>query len=154
MSAFYLDTSALVKRYLVETGTVWVRALLDVTTGNTVVISEVTLVEAAAALAARQRGGFITVEERNSAVDLLLRHADSEYTLAPLGRTTVDRALALTQRHRLRGYDAVQLATALLIAEAWNAAGLALPTFVSADQDLLEAARAEAIVVDDPNNYL
>ena len=153
MTAFYVDTSALVKRYLAEAGTAWVRLLLAPTSGNTVAISEVTLVEAAAALAARQRGGFITIEERDNALDLLLLHADTEYNLVPLGRATVDRALALTQQHRLRGYDAVQLATGLRVAETWRAANLALPTFVSADQDLLAAAAIEGLATDNPNNH-
>jgi hypothetical protein len=90
MSSFFLDTSGLVTRYLAETGTVWIRVLSDPAAEHTLAISEVTLVEAGAALAARQRGGFITLEERNTAVDLLLRHADTEYALAPLTRTIVD----------------------------------------------------------------
>jgi predicted nucleic acid-binding protein len=153
MTAFYLDTSALVKRYLIEIGTAWLRTLLDPATGNTVTISEVTLVEAAAALAARQRGGFITLLERDSAVDLLLRHADTEYSLAPLARATINTALNLTQRHRLRGYDAVQLATVLLIADAYRAAGLTAPTFVAADADLLAAAHDEGLSIENPNDH-
>jgi len=153
MTNFYLDTSALVKRYFAETGTAWIRTLLDPATGNTVAISEVTLVEASAALAARQRGGFISLAERDTAVDLLLRHADTEYALAPLARATIDTALALTQRHRLRGYDAVQLATALLVADAYRAASITAPTFVAADADLLAAARAEGLPTENPNDH-
>ncbi len=153
MTALYLDTSALVKRYLVETGTAWIRTLLDPSAGNTVVISEVALVEAAAALAARQRGGFITLPERDAAVDLVLHHADTEYTLAPLTRAVIDTALNLTQRHRLRGYDAVQLAAALLVADAYHTAGLVIPLFVAADADLLVAAHTEGLQIANPNDY-
>ncbi len=40
MSVFYLDTSALVKRYVRETGTGWVRALADPGAGNTIILAE------------------------------------------------------------------------------------------------------------------
>lgn len=153
MTTYYLDTSALVKRYLVEQGTTWIRQLSDPLVRNTIIISEVTLVEAAAALAARYRGGFIDLIERDAAVDLLLRHADTEYILVPLGRTTIDRALALTQQHRLRGYDAVQLATALIVHAQYCAAGVPIMTFLSADNDLITAARAEGVIADNPNLY-
>ena len=153
MSSFFLDTSGLIKRYLVEAGTIWMRALSDPLAAHTLAISEVALVEAGAALAARQRGGFITLEDRDTAVGLLLRHAETEYVLAPLTRTTVDRALLLTQRHRLRGYDAVQLATALLIHAQYLAADLPILTFVSADADLLVAAHAEGLATENPNTH-
>jgi hypothetical protein len=153
MSIFFLDTSALVKRYIVEQGTVWIRALTDPLIGNTAVLSEVTLVEAAAALAARQRGHFITLAERDIAVDLLLRHADTEYALSPVTRTMVDQALSLTQRHRRRGYDAVQLATALGINAHYLSAGLPALTFLSADNDLNAAAQAEGLAAENPNKH-
>ena len=56
--------------------------------------------------------------------------------------------MALTQQHRLRAYDAVQLATA--IAAAAVLPGLA---FVAADNDLLDAAQAEGLTAENPNNY-
>jgi len=51
MPTSYLDTSALVKRHIVEPGHAWVHAVCDPTAGNLVVVSEVTLVEIAAAFA-------------------------------------------------------------------------------------------------------
>jgi hypothetical protein len=63
----------------------------------------------------------------------------------------VEQAVQLTQRHRLRGYDAVQLATALDANATLVAAGLPALTFVAADDDLLAAARAEGLDADNPN---
>ena len=51
MSSFYLDSSALAKRYLVETGTPWVLALTDPPAGHAIFLAEITWVEVAAALA-------------------------------------------------------------------------------------------------------
>ena len=55
MTAFLCDTSAIVKRYLNEVGTRWIRSLTNPSTGSIIVVSEITLVEVAAALAARHR---------------------------------------------------------------------------------------------------
>lgn len=122
--------------------------------GHTIIVAEITQVEVAAALAARHRApGGITRTERDDAVDLLHSHCDTQYRLTPLSPTTIDQAVNLTQNYRLRGYDAVQLATALLVNDALFAAGLTALTFVAADNDLLAAARGEGLATDNPNLY-
>lgn len=152
MSNYYLDSSALAKRYLPETGTVWIRGLIAPISGHTIWIAEIAEVEVASALAARQRAPRgITLQERNAAVALLALHCGGEYRLLTLERPILDTAIELTQRHRLRGYDAVQLATALAANAALTAAGLPDLTFIAADNDLIAAARAEGLAADDPN---
>jgi hypothetical protein len=47
----------------------------------------------------------------------------------------------------------VQLATALRANELLTAARLTVLTFVAADSDLIAAARAEGLSVDDPNRH-
>jgi hypothetical protein len=136
MSAFYCDTSALVKRYLSEAGSAWIAALADPNSNNSITVATITRVEAAAAIAARQRAGTVTQEERARLVAFLLLHFDSEYIVVPVSDAVVEQAVQLTQRHRLRGYDAVQLATAL-----------------DANVTLLAAARAEGLDADNPNLY-
>jgi hypothetical protein len=154
MSYFFFDSSALVKRYLSERGNAWVLRLTDSTAGNTITLAEITQVEVAAALAARHRApGGISRRERDGAVDLLAYHCQNEYNLIALNRAILDRAVDLTQNHRLRGYDAVQLATTLMTNEALLAAGLAGLTFVAADNDLLAAAQAEGLPTENPNDY-
>lgn len=154
MSYFFLDTSALVKRHIVESGTAWIMALTDPSAGNTIAVAEITLVEAAAAIAARHRApSGITLEERDEAVDLLLEHFDTEYRIAPLSPMIISRAVSLTQNHRLRGYDAVQLATALTTNDSLAEADLPELTLVAADEDLVSAARSEGLTSDDPNRH-
>lgn len=154
MSHFYFDSSALIKRYLTETGSGRVLALADQSAGHTFIVAEITRVEVAAAFAAHHRApGGISRRERDDALSLLLRHCDSEYHLAPLTPAIISRAVTLTQNHRLRGYDAVQLATALSTNEALLAAGLSGLTFVAADNDLLAAAQAEGLPTENPNDY-
>jgi uncharacterized protein len=154
VSVFYLDTSALVKRYLVEVGSAWVGTLTDPSSGHTIITAEIAQVEAAAAIAARQRApGGITLRERDDAVDLLAVHCTTEYRLVGTSPIILDRAIQLTQNHRLRGYDAVHLATALIVNEQYLAAGLAGLTFVAADNDLIAAAQLEGLATDDPNMH-
>jgi predicted nucleic acid-binding protein len=151
---FYLDSSALVKRYLSETGSAWVSTLCDPEAGATIVIAEITRVEVAAALAARHRAsGGLSQEERDRLFRLLVEHATNQYVLVPLAAPLIDMAMQLTQRHRLRGYDAVQLAAALDANRAALAAELPALTFVSADDDLNAAARAEGLAADNPNQH-
>jgi uncharacterized protein len=88
---------------------------------------------------------------RDATVALLALHCSSEYRLVSLSRPTLDAAIDLTQRHRLRAYDAVQLATALATNTALLAAGLPSPIFIAADNDLVAAARSEGLTADDPN---
>lgn len=136
MSYLFLDSSALIKRYLTETGSDWVTTLTDPSGDNTIMVAGITRVEVAA-LAGRHRApGGISLEERDEAVDLLLEHFEMEYWIAPLDSATVGKAVALTQTHRLRGYDAVQLATALTANDSLTAADLPPLAFVAADDDL------------------
>jgi predicted nucleic acid-binding protein len=152
VSHFYLDASAVVKRYSPETGSLWIHSLIDPMSGHTLVLSEITMAEVAAALAAKHRApGGITQQERDSALSLFLSHCQREYELIAVSRVIVDLAVRLTQDHKLRGYDAVQLASALTVNQAFTVAGLSLLTFVAADRDLLIAAQAEGLSGDNPN---
>ena len=54
---FYLDTSALLKRYLQEVGSGWLAMLVLPTAGNTFATALITKAEAAAGLAAKVRQG-------------------------------------------------------------------------------------------------
>jgi len=134
LSYFFLDTSAIVKRYIV--------------------VAEITLVETAAAIAARHRApGGSSLEERDEALALFLNHYVNEYEVTATERPILDRAVALTQTHRLRGYDAVQLATALAANDSLAEDELPNLTFVAADEDLVAAAQTEGLDADDPNRH-
>jgi predicted nucleic acid-binding protein len=107
---FYLDASALVKRYVAETGSPEVHALLaTVAVAGTSVISRA---EVAAALAKSVRVDVLTRNEAKSAFQVFT--VDWE-NLARLQMTEVlaARAATLAWEQGLRGYDAVHLAAAL-----------------------------------------
>ena len=153
MTTYFLDASAVVKRYLTEAGSDIVAGLVDSSATNTIILAEITRVEVAAALAARHRAGTgLTRRERDEAVALLLRHCEREYRMIALTPEVLGRAVELMQNHRLRGYDAVQLAAALVVNNSLIAAGQSGLIFITADRDLIQAATAEQLPAEDPGN--
>lgn len=153
MSHYYIDTSALLKRYLIETGSSWVRSITDIESSHVILISELTMAEAAAGIAAKSRmPGGISNNRRIRILGQFLRECDERYDLLAPNRTIIGRAVDLTQKFRLRGYDAVQLATAL-IAQSAIPPNIQLH-FVTSDQDLGFAAAAEGLEVDYPDTKI
>ena len=148
----YFDSSALVKRYLLEIGTRWVQNWCDDPT-QTVAIAEIGFVEVAAAFASKLRGGFITSVQYDDARTDLMNDVRDEYVSVAIDRSIVDTAIELTARHRLRGYDAVHLACALRLNNALNAQNLPALIFISADDNLLLAAADEGLPIDNPNHH-
>jgi hypothetical protein len=59
MAAYFFDASGIVKRYVVETGTAWVQGLADPSSGNSVYLARISIVEVTSAITRRQRGGSI-----------------------------------------------------------------------------------------------
>jgi len=65
----------------------------------------------------------------------------------------VDLACELLERHPLRGYDAMHLATALVVQQSLQRRSLPTLVFISADDSLNAAASAEDLAVDNPNDH-
>ena len=103
----YVDTSALVKLYVEESGTLGVVARVE--HAEAVATALITYAEARAALARHRREGWITATDLRRAVRELDRDWRT-YNIVDLSDSLVHSAGALAERHALRGYDAVQLA--------------------------------------------
>jgi len=154
VTEYYVDASALVKRYADEAGSTWVLQITDPQAQHTILLAEITLAEVAAALAAKSRApGGITQEQRDRILSRFLQDCAGHFVLLQVDRPVIDRAVELTQRHRLRGHDAVQLATALVASETLQSQNLPAPTFVAADNDLLTAATSERLPIENPLNH-
>lgn len=149
--ACFVDSSALVKRYVAESGTTWVRAELDPTAGSTVFIARVTAVEVIAAITRRERGASLASADANTARARLRAHLDGQYQIVEVDEPVIERGMLLAEQHGLRGYDAVQLAAALQVNASYVAAGQPPIILISADTDLNAVATAEGLVVEDPN---
>ena len=150
MASYYLDTSALVKRYAREQGTAWV---IGLTRGHDVYTARVTGPELIAALTRKVRTGGLKGADATRAGQAFRRHWQGRYGIVEVTVALADRAMDLAIARGLRGYDAVQLAGALTVEDARRAAGLPPLTFVSADNAQRQAALNEGLLVDNPNTY-
>ena len=117
MGIVYLDTSALVKLYAVEEHSSWVRELVRGMsgTGNSVASSSISYVEARAALAAKKRSGSMGRKQIKRAEDMLYMDFRDLLLVRPVSEGVLLLAAELPSRHGLRAYDAMQLASALLL---------------------------------------
>lgn len=153
LTHYFLDSSALVKRYVPEVETAWVRTLTALGAGHTIMVGQVTQAEIVSAVARRGREGSIPLRTAHAIRRLVDRHTRCEYVVISLRTQVLRRAEDLLERHPLRAYDAVQLASGLESNDRLVAAGLALLVFVSADTRLLAIAQAEWLPTDDPNMH-
>jgi predicted nucleic acid-binding protein len=152
--AYFVNSSALVKRYVQETGTAWVRRLTRHNPSTIIYVARITVVEVTSAVARRRKGTPPLAPSRASSMLRRFRqHLDGRYTIIEMTPALLDEAARLANVHTLRAYDAVQLAAALEINRKEQDAGFAPVTLISADQALNDAATSEELTVDDPNRH-
>jgi predicted nucleic acid-binding protein len=133
---YYLDTSALVKRYVTEGGS---RSVREVVRRRTVAVSRIAYAELAATVARLARETVINAEAR----DRIFARLDADFTgliVVEVRPAVVRRIPELVVETQLRGYDAVHLASALAVRER-----RASVDFWSADRDLVSAAAAQGL---------
>jgi len=148
----YFDSSALVKRYLLEAGSNWVQARYHDATCF-IAIADVGRVEIAAAFAGKLRGGLISPVEYQAVRMMLDTDVHRRYYIIPVEKQRIDEAIVLTGRRKLRGYDAVHLACALYLNQTLLDNRLPPLVFVTADEDLLQAAQSEGLSTENPNLF-
>lgn len=153
MSAYFFDTSGLVKRFSRETGTAWIINLLKPSGRNTIYIARISTVEVVSALTRRARGGSLTITQANKAIQRFERSLFGRYAIVEIRPAITNRAMLLAKIHGLRGYDAVQLAAALIANDERLSIGASALTLISADNALNAAASLEGLGIDNPNNH-
>ena len=134
----YLDTSALVKLYIEEQGSPEVRAMVK--KARIVSTSRVAYVEARAGIARKYRGGELSQEEHVQVIKDLKQDWDN-YFIVEVSESMAKLGGELTSRHPLRGFDAIHLASALLLR---NRTRLEV-SFSCFDERLRAAAEAEGL---------
>lgn len=153
MTNYYLDASALVKRYVDEMGSDWLRAIIASARPPLLFTSRMTIVEVISAFARRMREGSLTSKELATLRDAFRGDCLNEYQIMPPTMTVVNLACTLLERHPLRAYDAIHLATALGAQQFLTAQGYPALTFLCADDRLNRVATAEGLTVDNPNHH-
>ena len=138
----FFDSSALTKRYLQEPGSDAVRRA---TRSGPVAVSRLAYAEVAATIARTARSAAIDAGARDRALDRL-EDDMSRWTVVEPRLRIVLRVRSLVYRHPLRGYDAMQLASALHIHDH----GAAVRVWCT-DAVLAAAASAEGLAVVRPS---
>ena len=136
----YLDSSALVKRYIREVGSAQVEDL--VARSDIIGTSLVSRAEVAAALARAVRRGMLPRDQAEAAL-LVFRAQWPRLARLQLTEPLLVRADALAWDYGLRGYDAIHLAAALFWQET-----LRVPvTLATFDQELWQAGQAAGLAL-------
>ena len=146
VAAAFFDSSALVKRYVQEDGTGWVRRLTRRSPSTVIYIARITAVEVTSAVARRRKGRTLTSRKASSILHRFRQHLAGRYTVVEITPALFDDAMRLANAHALCAYDAVQLAAALEINRKEQDAGFAPVTLISADQALNDDAQAEGLI--------
>jgi len=136
----YLDTSALVKLYIPETDSPTVKQLLDATEMPS--LSRIAYAEARAAFARKRREKAVTLRDYRT----LVQDFDDDWEtffIVDVSATLIKRAGQLTETFALRGYDAVHLASAVIVAEQ----GSQPVMFACFDEKLSRTARRQGLTV-------
>lgn len=134
----YLDTSALIKRFVAEKGSPLIQTI--VTQKGPVATAKIAYAEVYAGLTRKHREGHLS----DASYALSCRQFESDwgaYIRIDLRDEILLMARDLIQRYPLRGFDAIHLASALSLK---SALGLGI-TFAAADERLLRAAEAEQL---------
>lgn len=153
MAAYFLDSSCLVKRYVKEAGSNWTTNLHRPSSKNWLYVSSLAEVEVISALARRRKGLHISIHSANKSITRFQRNFEKRFLIVEATIDVLKQAASLADTHELRGYDAVQLASAIkanLNRQNQNVSNL---IFVSADNKLNSAAQTEGLQIENPNNY-
>ena len=153
MAVYFVETSALAKRYIAEVGSLWLRALLDPSTGCSIYVVRVTAIEMIAAITRRERGGTLAPTDAAKTRQAFRRDLATTYQVIEVTPSLANRAMLLAEKHGLRGYDALQLAAGVEVDVRYLASGLPAVIFISADTELNVTAMAEGLTIDDPNRH-
>ena len=136
----FFDASAVVKRYVDESGSAHVRRLL---VPGEVIVSRLSEVEVGSSINRRMREGALSAEQRDRVLAALIDDL-ATWQVVELTPEITSTALRLLRTHPLRAADAVQLASALFVDA--NLPG-PLTEFVAFDRRLIDAALREGLTV-------
>lgn len=151
MENYFFDSSGLVKRYNNEIGTGFVLQIFRSSTQNIIHIGQISVVEVTSALT-RRLNHPNTHQTYQKASRRFERDVKNRFSIFKISDSIISSAVKLAKSHKLRGYDAIQLAFSLEIEKELKLNGLTSLIFISADNELNIAAKNEGLNVKNPNN--
>lgn len=148
MKVYFLDTSALVKRYHRERGSEEIDALFA-EQDRQIIISDLSIIELGSALAKKVREGEVTVEKYRRAIGFFCQDiVTGILQIETLEEVDKAMAAALVETHglrtNLRTLDSLQLAVIKRVSEAQ------LDQVLCADRSFCSLMQKEALIVQNP----
>jgi predicted nucleic acid-binding protein len=144
MTLFYLDASAWVEYYVVETGSDWLDGFWNLRVP--IACSDLGLIEVLATLARRQKQKAALSGSYPDVVREVQRHFRAIKGIS-LDSDVMMLACAVADKYALRGADSIHLASAIWLREKLGAT----VTMIASDAELLAAALLEGFATLDPN---
>ena len=146
MTLYFLDSNIIIKYYYTEPGSTWARKLIN-DQANVCLISEIALPEVAAALSQLRRhknfGRRFLTETFQRFEEATVK---GQFLNQRLTTEILYQAAALALNHVVKGYDAVQVSSALTVQQELNQKLI----FVSGDQTVLQLANQVGLTTEDP----
>lgn len=142
MRYYFLDTSALVKRYHLEVGTDVIDEVFD-SADRVIVISNISISEFVSTINRKKNEKEITQDDLDLVLSKFYADIMEQLTVIGIDDSHIISSLELILKHNLKALDSLQLAIALELSD------LDL-IFVSADSKLCETAEKERLKVVNP----
>ena len=150
---YYADSSALLKRHVIEIGSNWIKTEFSTASKNTIYTSKLSVAEVLSALNRRRRESSISSAEYTKFSKDFLAVSKFQYEMIDLSDAVLLESQRLLEKYPLRVGDAIQLASALLVNAQLQTAQLPTMIFLASDVRLLSAAKGEGLQTDDPQNH-
>src|SRR5260370_16843026 len=109
MATYFLDSSAIIKRYVAEEGQVWIATLCNPTQGHELYIAQVTLVEVVAAICRRAREQGITIEDRDTFISTFRQDSQRAYGVRPVTTATYTSPVYFALSYQFLAYHPFHL---------------------------------------------
>lgn len=155
MDIAFLDSSALMRVFLTETGSQWLRRFLR---GKTIAISELALYEITVTMRRIYINNMLTLKKANNIIDQIVA-GSATYDVYPLGGPAEQSEIrnlvfGLPNTAFVRTLDAIHLNAAL---KAFEVAKALTPPpafiFISADRQLIRTAQSEGLPTENPEDH-
>ena len=139
----YLDSSALVKRYIEEAGSDTVESLLA--NADVVVVSRLAYPETLSAITSRHRAGDISDDDFKK-IKQQFKSDWQVLTIVEIRNDSLQFIDRIIEKYALRGADSIHLSSVIWLKQAMKTEVV----FVASDTALLSAAKQEKLVVINP----
>lgn len=142
MKFYFLDTSALVKRYHSEKGTDKIDKIFS-QDDRAIVISNITITEMVSAINRKKEDKVISKKDQDIALSKFFHDAIKDFLVIDLDEEHIKGSIMLVLKRNIITLDSLQLAVALGLKEL-------KVTFVCADKKLVSVAEKEGLQTINP----